>query len=64
LKAPGSKRLKLEHEKLLSIFAFNLNLRCYNEWAATDAFERVVMKDLADLRAATAHLGQAYTCRP
>jgi hypothetical protein len=31
LKAPGStrKRLKLEHEKLLSNFAFNLSLRRY-----------------------------------
>jgi hypothetical protein len=27
LKAPGSKRLKLEHDKLLSNFAFNFNLR-------------------------------------
>ena len=31
LKAPGSKRLKLEHEKLLSNFAFNFNLRRYTE---------------------------------
>jgi beta-galactosidase/beta-glucuronidase len=29
LKAPGSKRLKLDHEKLLSNFAFNVNLRRY-----------------------------------
>ena len=29
LKAPGSKRLKLEHEKLLSNFAFNFNWRRY-----------------------------------
>jgi hypothetical protein len=29
LKAPGSKRLKLEHEKLLSKFAFIFNLRRY-----------------------------------
>ena len=27
LKPPGTKRLKLEHEQLLSNFAFNLNLR-------------------------------------
>ena len=33
LKAPGSKRLKLEHEKLLSNFAFNFNLRRYTEVA-------------------------------
>ena len=31
LKAPGSKRLKLEHEKLLSSFAVNFNLRRYTE---------------------------------
>jgi len=31
LKAPGSKRLKLEHEKLLSDFAFKFNLRRYTE---------------------------------
>jgi len=30
LKAPGSERLKLEHEKLLSHFAFKFNLRRYN----------------------------------
>jgi hypothetical protein len=30
LKAPGSKRLKLEHEKLISNFAFDLNLRRYS----------------------------------
>jgi len=31
LKAPGSERLKLEHEKLHSNFAFNFNLRRYSE---------------------------------
>ena len=31
LKAPGYERLKLEHGKLLSIFAFNFNLRRYSE---------------------------------
>ena len=30
-KSPGSKLLRLEHEKLLSNFAFNFNLRRYNE---------------------------------
>jgi serine/threonine protein kinase len=30
LKAPGTKRLKLEYNKLLSSFAFNFNLRRYN----------------------------------
>jgi len=29
-KAPRSKRLKLEHEKMLSNFASKFNLRCYN----------------------------------
>jgi len=31
LKPPGTKRLKLKHERLLSNIAFNLNLRRYNE---------------------------------
>ena len=31
LKAPGSKRLKLKYDKLLSSFAFNCNLRRYTE---------------------------------
>jgi hypothetical protein len=31
LKAPISKRLKLEHDKLLSNFAFKFDLRRYNE---------------------------------
>ena len=30
LKPPGSKRLKLRYEELLSNFAFKFNLRCYN----------------------------------
>jgi len=30
LKAPGSKRLKLGYEKLLSNFGFNFNLRRYS----------------------------------
>jgi hypothetical protein len=30
LKAPKSKHLKLEHDKLLSNFGFNFNLRRYN----------------------------------
>jgi hypothetical protein len=29
LKAPGSKRLKLEREKMLSYYAFKFNLRRY-----------------------------------
>jgi len=32
LKAPGSKRLKLEYDELLSNFGFNINLRRYT-WA-------------------------------
>ena len=30
LKAPGTKRLKLQHDELLSNFAFKINLRRYN----------------------------------
>jgi len=33
LKAPGSKRLKLQHEKLLSNFSFNFDLRRYTSAA-------------------------------
>jgi hypothetical protein len=29
LKAPGTKRLKLLYDKLLSTSAFNFNFRCY-----------------------------------
>ena len=41
LKVPGTKRLKLKHDKLLSTFAFNFNLRRYNTaeeaaWLASD----------------------------
>jgi len=38
LKAPGSRRLKLEHEGLPSSFGFNLNLRRSTEVAATLAW--------------------------
>jgi len=31
LKAPGTKRLKLKYDKLLSSFAFNFNLRRYSK---------------------------------
>jgi len=31
LKAPGIKRFKLKYDGLLSIFAFNFNLRRYNK---------------------------------
>jgi len=30
LKAPGSRRLKLKYDRLLSNFAFNFNLRRHN----------------------------------
>jgi len=30
LKAPGTKRLKLEYDELLPSYAFNFNLRRYN----------------------------------
>ena len=32
-RVPGSMRLKLEHEKLLSTFAYNSNLRRYTKVA-------------------------------
>jgi hypothetical protein len=35
LKAPGHTRLKLKCDELLSNFAFNFNLRRYNEGLAT-----------------------------
>jgi len=31
LKAPGSKRLKIKRDKLVSRFAFNFNMRRYTE---------------------------------
>ena len=37
LKAPGTKRLKLKHDKLLSSFAFKFNLRRYTMLAAANA---------------------------
>ena len=37
LKAPRTKRLKLTHEKLLSNFGFNFNLRRYNKAHAIQA---------------------------
>ena len=39
LKAPGTKRLKLKYDKLLSSFAFNFNLRRYYTCASdSDCF--------------------------
>jgi hypothetical protein len=40
--APGNKRLKLEYDELLSVFAFNFNLRPYN----LDGSREAVMKIL------------------
>jgi hypothetical protein len=34
LKAPGTKRLKLEHDNLLSTFPFNIDLRRYSTGAS------------------------------
>ena len=46
LKAPGTKRLKLRYDHLVSIFAFNSNLRRYNTGeAATVAKARKVIGD-------------------
>ena len=36
LKAPGAKRLKLKYEKVLSSFAFNVNLRRCTKGPAAD----------------------------
>ena len=54
LKAPGSERLKLEHQELLSKFAFNFNLRRYTPLFSAlsdavsrdDAFMRETLKDV------------------
>jgi len=46
LKAPGFKRLKVEHEKLVSIFAFNFNVRRYNK--ATSGAEATYMESWGD----------------
>ena len=42
LKAPGTKRLKLKYEQLLSTVGFNFNLRRYNK----DAFENEIRQVL------------------
>ena len=36
LEAPGIKRLKLEHDELLSSFAFNFNFRLFPVLAGSD----------------------------
>jgi len=48
LKAPGTKRLKLKYDKLLSFFGFNCNLRLYTQVEGANAAAR----DAADLLAA------------
>ena len=40
LKPPGTKHLKLECDELLSIFAFNFNMRRYTENAFIDLVGR------------------------
>jgi len=48
LKLPGPKRLKLEHDVLLSSFAFKLNLRRYTaEWLM---FRRFVHTGIASFK--------------
>jgi hypothetical protein len=55
LKAPGSKRLKLRYDELLSNVAFKLNLRRYimahdsddfNKWEAGQALTRALLLHL------------------
>jgi hypothetical protein len=44
-KAPGSKRLKLKYDQLLSSFAFKIKLRRYNKAQRTPAWcDRVLWK--------------------
>jgi hypothetical protein len=45
LKPPGTKRLKLLCDVLLSIFAFKFNLRRYNKAAACEAWHRACNPD-------------------
>ena len=47
LNPPGTKRLKLEHEKLLSNFAFNSNLRRYNEVPGSPFSMDVISGDIS-----------------
>jgi hypothetical protein len=52
LKAPGTKRLKLEYDGLLSDFAFKFNLRCYNKETTTDGADSGDVDDSTDAGAA------------
>jgi len=42
LKAPGTKRLNLKYDELLSIFAFKFNLRRYNPVANLRSLETLL----------------------
>ena len=53
------KGAALDPRRLASGVGPRIIVEIRNEWAATDAFERVVVRDLRRLKAATAHLGQA-----
>jgi len=56
LKAPRTKRLKLQHDKLLSNFAFNFNLRRYSE--AGDPLAEQVRQQLETLVKEKSQLAQ------
>jgi hypothetical protein len=66
LKPPGTKRLKLEYDKLLSSFGFKFNLRCYMTAAMKLFFKRAPeMRAMlgAALAAGTADANQVGLCR-
>jgi hypothetical protein len=52
LKAPDTKRLKLEYDGLLSNIAFNFNLHRYNQVRGV-----VILDDLSDLSLAAQRWG-------
>jgi hypothetical protein len=60
LKVPGTKRLKLKCGKLLSSFAFSLNLRRYNvAWSSNSEFLAATSDSL---HAVAVWRAGAYTC--
>jgi len=64
LKAPGSERLKLKCDDLLSKFAFNFNLRRYTKVAhvrAAHASHRTALALRAWRRAAAVEKGRCHT---
>ena len=68
LKAPGTKRLKLAHKKLLSNFALNFNLRRYYLGSAGAAGEAAAAEqNLYEVRLAVesfaAELAMVGRCR-